>query len=70
MGTKRWPQNTQRMQSQNTQRMQSPQAQCKIPAENWQRTCGKLIIANAHLETLRDILKFQKRVLPATNLKL
>ena len=41
MGTKPW--------SQNPKRMQSPQIQCKIPAENWQITCRKLIIiTNAH----------------------
>jgi hypothetical protein len=50
--------------------MQSPQTQCKIPAENWQRTCGKQIITNAYLETFRDILPFPKRVSAATNRKL
>jgi hypothetical protein len=53
MGTKRWPQ--------NPKRMQSPRTRCKIPAENWQRTCGKLIITNAHLEPLCDILQFSKQ---------
>ena len=62
--TKRWSQNTQRVQSQNTQRMQSKKKQCKIPAENFRKTCGKLIITNAHLEAVHDICRSPKRRQP------
>ena len=37
------------------------QTQCKIPAENWQRTCERLVRTHAHLETVCDILQFPKR---------
>jgi hypothetical protein len=54
MGTKPW--------SQNPKRMQSQQIQCKIPAENWQRTCRVLIIiTNARPEIAYDIFLFSKQ---------
>ena len=37
------------------------QNNCKIPLDNWQRTFGKQLITNAHLETVQAVWKFPRR---------